>query len=151
MQKPSTLWPPPSDEMTRHVHASLRTRIRQMVHLNRGGKAADLNPLSRNTSYRRSTSKVTVERGERGPDGMPVDVGTTASAPPLNSPENQTISLVAKSGEILTIDQQIHLYTQNSLIVHPLVSPALSYLGGLPPLLVIASDKEVLRDEVIYM
>jgi acetyl esterase/lipase len=81
---------------------------------------------------------------------MPVDVGTTAAAPPLNSPENQTISLVAKSGETLTIDQQVHLYTQNSLIIHPLVSPALSYLGGLPPLLVIASDREVLRDEIIY-
>ncbi|EEB87870.1 hypothetical protein MPER_14599, partial [Moniliophthora perniciosa FA553] len=33
---------------------------------------------------------------------------------------------------------------------HPLVSPALSYLGGLPPLFFIASDKEVLRDEIIY-
>jgi hypothetical protein len=35
-------------------------------------------------------------------------------------------------------------------LVHPLVSPALSYLGGLPPLMFIAGDKEVLRDEVIY-
>jgi acetyl esterase/lipase len=33
---------------------------------------------------------------------------------------------------------------------HPLVSPALSYLGGLPPLLFIAGDREVLRDEIIY-
>ena len=82
---------------------------------------------------------------------MPVDVGTTTDAPPLNAPENQTISLVTKSGETLAIDQQVHLYTQNSLIVHPLVSPVLSYLGGLPPLLVIAGDKEVLRDEIIYM
>jgi acetyl esterase/lipase len=34
---------------------------------------------------------------------------------------------------------------------HPLVSPALGYLGGLPPLFVVASDKEVLRDEIIFM
>lgn len=33
---------------------------------------------------------------------------------------------------------------------HPLVSPALGYLGGLPPLFFIASDKEVLRDEIIF-
>jgi hypothetical protein len=29
-------------------------------------------------------------------------------------------------------------------------SPALGYLGGLAPLLFIASDKEVLRDEILY-
>ena len=34
---------------------------------------------------------------------------------------------------------------------HPLVSPALGYLGGLPPLFVVAGDKEVLRDEIIFM
>ncbi|KAF5354758.1 hypothetical protein D9756_005500 [Leucocoprinus leucothites] len=44
----------------------------------------------------------------------------------------------------------MHFYSQNSLLVHPLVSPALGYLGGLPPLFFIASDKEVLRDEIIY-
>jgi len=82
--------------------------------------------------------------------GLPVDVGATAPPPDLGPRGNQTISLVAQSGERLTINQQVHLYTQNSLLLHPLVSPALSYLGGLPPLLVIASDKEVLRDEIVY-
>ncbi|KAH9023202.1 hypothetical protein EDB84DRAFT_1509362 [Lactarius hengduanensis] len=32
----------------------------------------------------------------------------------------------------------------------PLVSPALAYLGGFPPLFVIASDREVLRDEIVF-
>jgi acetyl esterase/lipase len=64
---------------------------------------------------------------------------------------NQGISLEARTGEILTVDQQIHLYAQNSLLLHPLISPVMSYLGGLPPLLIIASDKEVLRDEIIYV
>ncbi|KIJ31266.1 hypothetical protein M422DRAFT_186194 [Sphaerobolus stellatus SS14] len=45
----------------------------------------------------------------------------------------------------------MQFYTSNSLLLHPLVSPALGYLGGLPPLFVIASDKEVLRDEIIYL
>jgi acetyl esterase/lipase len=33
----------------------------------------------------------------------------------------------------------------------PFVSPAMGYLGGLPPLLIIASDAEVLRDEIVYV
>ena len=43
------------------------------------------------------------------------------------------------------------MYAPNYLLDPPLVSPVVSYLGGLPPLLVIASDKEVLRDEIIYL
>lgn len=46
---------------------------------------------------------------------------------------------------------QIQLYTTNDLLSHPYVSPALGYLGGLCPLLVIASDKELLRDEIVYV
>ena len=81
---------------------------------------------------------------------MPVDVGSTTDLPPLESSGNQTVSLTTTSGEVLKVDRQIHLYAQNSLVAHPLISSALSYLGGLPPLMVIASDKEVLRDEIIY-
>lgn len=64
--------------------------------------------------------------------------------------DSEIITFTAMSGEELRIDRQIHLYAQNSLLVHPLISGALSYLGGLPPLLIIASDREVLRDEIIY-
>jgi len=118
-----------------------------MVHLDDGDKTTNLSAKPKPVSHPIALS---TSQDKRIPDGMPVDVGTTATAPPLNSPENQTISLITKSGEELTIDQQVHMYTQNSLIVHPLISPALSYLGGLPPLLFIAGDKEVLRDEIIY-
>lgn len=64
---------------------------------------------------------------------------------------DETVTCTTKSGEILTIHEQIHLYTPNHMLNHPLVSPVLSYLGGLPPMLVIAGDAEVLRDEIIYM
>lgn len=83
------------------------------------------------------------------PDRPGVAVGKTTHRSASQS--NQVISLVTRTGETLTIDQQVHLYTQNSLLSHPLISPALSYLGGLPPLLIISSDKEVLRDEIIYV
>ena len=56
----------------------------------------------------------------------------------------------SSTGEIVEISGQLHFYTVNSLLRHPLVSPITGYLGGLPPLLFIAGDEEVLRDEIIY-
>jgi acetyl esterase/lipase len=58
--------------------------------------------------------------------------------------------LQTATGETVEVAQQIQLYAPNGLLKHPLVSPALSYLGDLPPLLFIAGDREVLRDEIIY-
>lgn len=129
MQKPSVLWPPPSEEMSSKIQDSLRSRIRQMFHIE---------PYTHNL-----VATMTPDR-----QGA-VDVGTTTSLP--KSASSQVVSLVARTGETLTIDQQVHLYAQNNLLSHPLISPAMSYLGGLPPLLIIASDKEVLRDEIIYV
>ena len=58
--------------------------------------------------------------------------------------------VTGENGMPVEIRQQIQLYTTNDLMIHPLVSPTLAYLGGLPPLFVIASDREVLRDEIVY-
>jgi acetyl esterase/lipase len=55
-----------------------------------------------------------------------------------------------KDGNPVEITRQIQLYTRNAMLKHPLVSPVLAYLGGLPPLFFIASDREVLRDEIIF-
>ncbi|KAI4248251.1 MAG: hypothetical protein LQ352_005969 [Teloschistes flavicans] len=53
---------------------------------------------------------------------------------------------------LVTIKDQIQMYTTNQLISHPLVSPALQpSLGGLPPLLILTGGGEVLRDEQIYV
>jgi acetyl esterase/lipase len=88
---------------------------------------------------------------------MPIDVGTTTSVPPIAKilPSglglDGKIEMKAQNGETLVIDQQVQLYTENSLVTHPLVSSCTAYLGGLPPLMVITGDGEVLRDEVIYM
>ena len=68
-----------------------------------------------------------------------------------NRSVNERISVVTQAGEELAITSQVQLYTENHLLTHPLVSPVVSYLGGLPPLFIIASDKEVIRDEVIYL
>ncbi|KAL1746689.1 Alpha/Beta hydrolase protein [Schizophyllum fasciatum] len=140
-QKPSTLWPPPSADITSRVHAGLRHRIRQVFH-SHGDPGG----------VRRAESRISREYlDEDGPALSPggVEMGRTTPLPALDQ-DTEVVMLRTKSGEELSLDRQVHLYTQNSLIGHPLVSPALSYLGGLPPLLFIVSDKEVLRDEDIY-
>jgi len=81
----------------------------------------------------------------------PIDVGSTASLPLPGDPDaDQTISLHTSDGEVIEVTQQVQLYAPNGLLKHPLVSPALSCLGGLPPLMFIAGEREVLRDEIIY-
>lgn len=153
-QKPSPLWPPPSDEMTSTVHSGLRKRIRQMIRLESKQDKYDTETSS-NVSVHQDSGGVSLinltgENERSACSEMPVNVGATAALPSFDKKEDQTIRLLTNSGELLVIEEQVHMYTQNSLLGHPLVSPALSYLGGLPPLLFIASDKEVLRDEVIY-
>ena len=61
---------------------------------------------------------------------------------------DQNIEL--RTADSKVIEQQVQLYAPNSLLKHPLISPALLYLGGLPPLFFIAGNQEVLWDKVIY-
>ncbi|KAF8549961.1 alpha/beta-hydrolase [Imleria badia] len=149
LHKPSALWPPPSEEMTHRIHTGLRRKIRQIVRVT-GNKVVDTAAELTQDVLAFSKLHPSDNDGKSVSSDMPIDVGATTSLPLVDEKENQTISLQTKTGELLKVDSQIHLYTQNSLLGHPLVSPALSYLGGLPPLFVIASDKEVLRDEIIY-
>ncbi|KAF7296117.1 Abhydrolase-3 domain-containing protein [Mycena kentingensis (nom. inval.)] len=138
-QKPSSLWPPPPEDMSKRVHASLRTWIRNTFH--HSSEPDPVTPMSIPSS---SSGTPTVPAALFS--AAPSEGSATAPLPV----DSERVSLTTASGEVLTIDHQVHLYTKNSLIGHPLVSGALSYLGGLPPLLIIASDREVLRDEVVY-
>ncbi|KAF8963661.1 hypothetical protein BDZ97DRAFT_1939461 [Flammula alnicola] len=133
--KPSLLWPPPSEEISSRVHASIRFRIRQAFRLE---EPQQISPTS------------TFMDGHSNSNVLAETDPTTPLAPPAPvDPENVVVQCT-DSGEIIEVAQQLHFYTRNSLLAHPLVSPAMSYLGGLPPLLFIAGDKEVLRDEIIY-
>jgi acetyl esterase/lipase len=79
-------------------------------------------------------------------------LGSTASLPMVQSDmRDQVIQCTTASGKVLKVEDQIHMYTPNYMLDHPLISPVMSYLGGLPPLFVIAGDAEVLRDEIVYM
>ncbi|KAI1785206.1 alpha/beta-hydrolase [Ganoderma leucocontextum] len=156
--KPSTLWPPPPDHVTKRVHQGLRERVRQAVRFKGKDKGtgvpvpdpvldleqpADLPSRPATPDYNISdpTSGRTLHLGAAKTIQSPVLPGTVKS---------QRLELTTCRGETLAIEGQVHMYAPNFLLAHPLVSPVVSYLGGLPPLLVIASDKEVLRDEIIY-
>ena len=69
-------------------------------------------------------------------------VGSAAPLPTADDTNVQMLKVAAESGELLEVQDQVHMYAPNNLLIHPLVSPALSYLGGLPPMLVIAGARD---------
>ncbi|KAH8087826.1 alpha/beta-hydrolase, partial [Cristinia sonorae] len=149
--KPSTLWPPPPDTLTSKVQETVRHRIQQVMRL-RTHKSTESH---RSPSPSKSPTIATPQEHDlRIPEtGQTLHLGSSASLPLVDVQHgggSQTISCYTSEGESISVDDQIHLYAPNYLLKHPLISPVNSYLGGLPPLFVIASDKEVLRDEIIY-
>ncbi|KAL4806388.1 Alpha/Beta hydrolase protein [Aspergillus unguis] len=59
---------------------------------------------------------------------------------------------IMMNGKTIEVKDQIHMYTTNDLLFHPLVSPIFQpSLGGLPPLQVISGGGEMLRDEQFYL
>ena len=209
LHKPSTLWPPPPDELTYKVRAGLRRRIKEFVksysdnegpaHSDSDAEHSNRHPRSQSPRrqkghdgfFRRHFHKLRLhsrdgEEGYRSEGSQTpsklrklkrresigareaavsaseehVHLGASASATlpastssqhKLDDVSSQTVSVTAENGEVLRIHDQIQFYCTNDQLSHPLVSPVVSYLGGLPPMLVIASDGEVLRDEIIYM
>ncbi|KAH8985532.1 lipase/ esterase [Lactarius akahatsu] len=129
LHKPSPLWPPPSNDVSSRVHNGLRKSI---VDVYRRSKGAGRTPQASRPS---DPDDVVPESPTTS---GPMNVGSTASPTPPEFPR------------FIEVPQQVQLYAPNGLLRHPLVSPALSYLGGLPPLFFTAGDREVLRDEIIY-
>lgn len=152
LQKPSTLWPPPPAELTEEVHHSLRDRIQQFILHDGPGvpRATTPEPKEHTKAPNRSTSDPGKEVHKDSDTGH-IDMGPTQKLPRWDDPTgDQSITLVTKDNSEIYIEDQVQLYTQNSLLLHPLVSPVTGFLGGLPPLHFIIGDAEVLRDEGIY-
>jgi acetyl esterase/lipase len=123
MFKPSQIWPPPPGNVDNSVHGVINPQMLS------GAEAP----------------AITADQ----PDIQPKFQLGSATAAASGEPE-QTIRARGMGGDPFEIMRQIQLYTTNALLKHPLVSPVFAYLGGLPPLFVVASDREVLRDEIIY-
>ncbi|QRV97947.1 carbohydrate esterase family 10 protein [Ceratobasidium sp. AG-Ba] len=223
LYKPSTLWPPPSEEFTADIHRRMTTRVQDVVRRGKsklglgpsGASELDLSKLGvneqadkkkrklwkRRPSVASGAENAKTARGDSlglklvpskvtepetsGSNGIPEDHPAASSSRgpssrgPSPSPDSQThpglprtnSSTFSKKsgkrqstvdpskgeialeidGQVKVVKSQIQLYAQNHQLTHPLVSPALGYLGGLPPLFILASDKEVLRDEIIYV
>jgi acetyl esterase/lipase len=145
LHKPSPLWPPPPNDISNRVHSGLRKNITDVLHRRSKSRSTGTPQAARPIDPDNVVPKILpTELG-------PINVGSTASLPlPGVLDADQTISLHTADGTNIEVTQQIQLYAPNGLLKHPLVSPAFSYLGGLPPLLFIAGEREVLRDEIIY-
>jgi hypothetical protein len=143
LHKPSPLWPPPSNDVNYRVRSGLRKSIADVLHRSKG--AGQTPQASRTVDMENVVQKFLPTTSGS------TNVGSTASLPPAGVPDaSQSIVLRTPDGEVIEVAEQVQLYAPNGLLKHPLVSPVLSYLGGLPPLYFIAGDKEVLRDEIIY-
>ncbi|KAK2745157.1 hypothetical protein FQN55_006281 [Onygenales sp. PD_40] len=152
IHRPSMAWPPPnSDEIEALSKAS------EMVRANRRSPASA--PLPH-----RVPDVETAVRGFSIRPGFPFeDTGRQSPRRPTRAPSivsenydifpNQGTNLeIEIEGAVVEIKDQMHMYTTNQLLSHPLVSPILQpSLGGLPPLLVLTGGAELLRDEQIYL
>ncbi|OJD26641.1 hypothetical protein ACJ73_01974 [Blastomyces percursus] len=149
MHRPSISWPPPNSD--------------ELDAITKAGKAARGDGSLRTSSPTSSRSKDAKAVG-RGPsrrtpsvNSKATSVGDRSYASSISQPHdifhNRNRPLeVEIDGEVVELKDQIHMYTTNELLSHPLVSPVLQpSLGGLPPMLVLTGGAELLRDEQIYL
>ncbi|OJD14637.1 hypothetical protein AJ78_05034 [Emergomyces pasteurianus Ep9510] len=147
MHRPSKSWPPPSsDEIDAIANA---------------GEAARSNGNLRASGPFQGRSKDAKATGRRSTGQTPsikeTSVGRRSHSSSISEPyimfHNRSRTLeIEIDGQLVELKDQIHMYTTNELLSHPLVSPVLQpSLGGLPPMLVLTGGAELLRDEQIYL
>ncbi|POW15673.1 hypothetical protein PSTT_01904 [Puccinia striiformis] len=129
MHQPSVLWPPPS----------LKNAI------------SPSNPDVSEPQPTPSTSESQAPHPAQ--DLNPFKLKISSELKIRNDEADNTSSIIElKDGQPVQMDQQIQIYALNDQLTHPYCSPLFSpSLGGLPPLLIIAGQNEVLRDEIIYL
>ncbi|ERS98067.1 hypothetical protein HMPREF1624_04845 [Sporothrix schenckii ATCC 58251] len=133
-QRPSKSWPPPSANVLEEVD-KMNQRARAEVHATKG-KNSTGSGVSACPSPPLTEAEEAAENEAK-----------------LNMFAANNLKLVANDGtEEILVNEQIHMYTTNNMLSHPLVSPALQpTLGGLRPLLIISGGGEILRDEQMYV
>ncbi|KAI5807442.1 hypothetical protein DFH27DRAFT_546263 [Peziza echinospora] len=127
--RPSAAWPPPTTTDLEALRKAL----------------ANPNPPAA-APVQRPTSKAQDKDDSRG-----YTVKSTTAPSTISTKPTRNTSIVI-NGQLVTLTDQIQMYTTNDMISHPLVSPVnQGSLGGLPPLMVLVGGGEVLRDEQIYI
>ncbi|PNY23347.1 AB hydrolase superfamily protein [Tolypocladium capitatum] len=130
--KPSRAWPPPNDDDVAMLQDEAKRTNTQ------AGKSLKSSELEE----KRQPPVVAKDKASSGEQLGSVRVSTDM---------DQFLSVMI-GGELVTVKDQIQVYTTNALLSHPLVSPVMQpTLGGLPPLLILVGGGEVLRDEQIYL
>ncbi|EEH47450.2 uncharacterized protein PADG_03534 [Paracoccidioides brasiliensis Pb18] len=143
MHRPSKSWPPPSaDELDEIVRVGRTARAEGHLPPNRTEDSQ--------TSVRRSPGYVPSVRSWKS------SMGRRSFSSVIESydifPNRANCLEIEIDGKVVEIKDQIHMYTTNELLSHPLVSPVLQpSLGGLPPMFVLSGGSELLRDEQIYL
>lgn len=142
--KPSAAWPPPNSDQ---IHLARKEALENSEANDSAEKAIP----KKNTE-----AETTAKKGYTvHPDGIKHDEQSNPGRPENGKePERREANtvFVDLDGEHVEVKDQIHMYTTNNLLSHPLVSPALQpSLGGLPPLQILTGGGEMLRDEQIYV
>ena len=169
MHKPSLLWPPPNEEVTKTVRTNLAEKIRRFTRLghsrsashdsvaiNSRGDVTLGSPAKSNYGSVGLNASMTHLKAPSGNHAAASEYGMRPSTsaptiPNLHHTEPSDTFTICIGGTYYQVKSQIQLYATNNLLTNPLVSPVNGYLGGLPPLFIMAGDKEVLRDEIIYV
>ena len=152
LHRPSAAWPPPK------AHEQQETAILSMKEIARDtvpGKASgEAGRQTTDDAAGVSSLDQTHTLENPHPVGQPRSLSgnlEVGNVPGNTTPPGYNL-LVTIGGKSVEIQDQIHLYTTNQMISHPLVSPVLTpILGGLPPLLIMTGGGELLRDEQIYL
>ncbi|KAL4896193.1 hypothetical protein BDV59DRAFT_172270 [Aspergillus ambiguus] len=137
--KPSAAWPPPNSDELKSMKKNL------------GKKAARRSEAEKLVPNRHSQDKDAARKGYSIDSHDDPNVGSDAKTNSAEEREQNDI-IVPIDGSTVHVKDQIHMYTTNQLLSHPLVSPALQpSLGGLPPLQILVGGGEMLRDEQFYV
>ncbi|KAK4057569.1 hypothetical protein OIO90_001214 [Microbotryomycetes sp. JL221] len=156
--KPSTLWPPPPTDFQKKAKDATTIdglkKAAKQVH--------DDNNMKHKKNFLSLKKKGTTnKKGQELADAvesLPNDDPQAAEGQQREHGQSQNKGEPAErikikiDGEEIELTDQIQLYATNEQLVHPLVSPLWTpSLGGLPPTYILAGDKEVLRDEIVYL
>ncbi|SGY34354.1 BQ5605_C002g01619 [Microbotryum silenes-dioicae] len=166
--KPSMLWPPPPAEWQERADRS--TSIKGLKHaaetFEQERRATKKTSMFFNGSSRADRKGEQLleevekfpedyqraEHTETGKDGAPDGSGGSAQANGESKAEVGKVLKLKIDGEEVEVRDQIQLYATNDQLVYPFVSPIWQpSLGGLPSMYVMCGDREVLRDEIVYM
>ncbi|GAA5871840.1 hypothetical protein JCM3774_000316 [Rhodotorula dairenensis] len=167
--KPSTLWPPPPPEFRKRAAESTSLhglkeaaqRIQQNGHAGStsSGPTSHLPHLHDPISHHKRQALANaiqqvperpqaVDEAGAGGTGITGDKAESGQ----HKAEIADVIRVEVDGEEVELADQIQLYATNAQLIYPFVSPVWQpSLGGLPPLYIMGGDKEVLRDEIIYL